>query len=150
MEKNESKKTSLYKCIWTGDYSENTKSIELETLDRFGFSTKKIFHIKPEFEDDLKEYNSYLKKYGRTFIGLILFISFLLITAPFIALAMGYSENIVLDIIGILIFLLGLVIILLPLPTPETIKWLGVIKAIYITRVLGIVTLLFGIVLFIF
>lgn len=137
--------SEIPKCIWSGKRDNRVKAITLKTLDRFSFPTEKEFHVLPEYEQNLREYNKKLCAHGRTFLLFILTLSAILMTAPVFVLLLEVPESLILYAVGVLIASLGIGIIFYPFATPETVKWLGLERAIKIARYTGVIMILLGI-----
>ncbi|MFD2531795.1 hypothetical protein [Gracilimonas halophila] len=135
------------KCIWSGKKTTDVKPVTLETLDRFTIPTEKTFYVLPEFESKLREFNDRFITYGRTFLYLIIGLTILLVVVPLLVLALSVSEKFLLLVTGFITSLMGIVVVIFPFTTPETIHWLGIRKAQKIGRFVGFLTLILGIVI---
>lgn len=133
------------KCIWSGKRSPKVKPVTLDTLDRFAQPAQKTVYVLPEYEDELQQFNETFVHQGKTFLFLILTISLLTVIVPLGLLFISGNENLVLAAVGILVSLLGMLVIIFPFTTPETIHWLGIKKSIILMRALGVLTILIGI-----
>lgn len=133
------------KCIWTGERDSRAIPVELNTVDRLSFPSEKTFYVLPEYEQKLRDFNKRLIKNGRLFLTLIIGLTLFLPFIALIGMAFSFSGSIILISVGIITSLIGVVIILFPFATPETVKWIGLKKAITTARVTGIFTVLLGI-----
>ena len=136
------------KCIWSGERSPNVIVVTLKTRDRFARPTEKTFHVLPEYEEDLRRYNHKFFTFGKSFVFVIIVLSALMIIAPVTLIAVSAPDPIILLSVGFLIFLMGILIVIFPFSTPETNRWLGIAKAMIVTRILGVLSALFGLALY--
>lgn len=136
------------KCIWSGKRSPNVIPITLKTLDRFAQPTERTFYVLPEHAEDLRRFNHKFVSFGKPFLFVIIALSVLLIIIPIILLAVSAPDSIILLTIGFLVFLMGILVVIFPFSTPETIRWLGIQKAIIVTRIVGVLTSLLGVVIY--
>lgn len=132
-------------CIWTGRRDARVKAITLKTLDRFSVPTEETFYVLPEYEQSLRKFNGRLVDWGRSFLKLIFGLILLMLISVLLALIFSVSNSMVLYAVGINTSLIGLVIVLFPFATPETVKWMGLKRAIIAVRTTGFLTIIFGI-----
>lgn len=117
------------RCAWTHESGPGLERITLPVPNRLGMGAEEeTFFVRPEHEADLRRFINYVRRYGRLFLLLIVLLS---ITTLGFALA----ENLL--GVGISVLLTGIVLIIFPFATPETVKGLGLSRAIKLTRILG-------------
>lgn len=140
-------KRDSQKCIWTGKKTEQLIKVELNTLDRFTIPKKKTFCVSPRYEDKLRKFNQKLLTYGRLFLYLIIAHTGLLIVAVTVLSALPDYHFLIIPVSATITSSIGILITILPFSTPETIKWLGLRRAIKVTRLLGLLTIAMGLVM---
>ena len=138
-------KQNSQRCIWTGKKSEQLIAVKLQTLDRFSFPTVKTFHVSPQHEHKLRQFNQKLLTYGRPFLYMMIALTGLLIISVIAISPFPKYQFLMLPVAGTITASIGILIAILPFSTPETIKWLGLRRSIKITRMLGIFTIIMGI-----
>lgn len=131
------------KCIWTGKRDASVKPVTLQTLDRFTIPTEKTFHISGEYEQELYRFNEKYRKYGRFFLYTVICLTFLIIAVPLALAATGISD-LILTSIGTITALTGILIVIFPFPTHETVHRLGLDSAQKLVRTAGYLTVLVG------
>lgn len=118
------------RCLWTNRTGEGLREITLPTLDRFAIRAREErVHVLPEHEAELRRFNDYANRYARLFLALML-----LGTLALLVFALADSDSGV----GVSIALLGLLGIVFPFATPETVQMLGMRSAIRTTRIFGV------------
>lgn len=135
------------KCVWTGKRDPRVKSIVLKTLDRFSIPTEKTFYVLPEYDQNLRDYNNRFVNSGRFFLISILGLTVLLPVSGLVGIVFSFSSSIILFPVGIITSLIGVVIVLFPFTTPETVEWLGLKNGIIVARITGFVTIVVGIII---
>lgn len=126
----EGKKRSVPpRCLWSNRTGEGLKEITLPTMDRFAIRMREErVYVLPEHEAELRRFNDYANRWGRLFLGLML-----LGTLGILVFAL--DDN---DLgIGLSIVLLGVLGVVFPFATPETVQALGVRSAVRTTRILS-------------
>ncbi len=132
------------KCIWSGQRSPDVIPVTLTTVDRFAFTTEETFYVCPQHEEKLRAFNQRLVTHAQTFLYAILGLTLLLLVATFSSMALGFTEYYILLTVASIISVMGGLIIIFPFSTPETIQWLGIRKAIKLTRSIGVLTVILG------
>ncbi|MFH0948031.1 MAG: hypothetical protein V1833_03435 [Elusimicrobiota bacterium] len=129
------------RCVWCYKKNEGLKQIEVIVPNRFGMRAhKEIFYVcSSEHERYFKKVADYAKRFGFFFLVIIG-----LSTVSVIAVSSLVCEEIVNYVVGSDISLIGILIIIFPFATPETVAILGVKKSIILMRVVGIVLLILG------
>lgn len=132
------------RCIWSGRRGSGLKEITVESTDRFGRVVERTFHVLPEHEEEFIAFNRYLVRYVRPFLWSVVNLTVAIVVLPLAALLMGAGERLVLTVVAVGVVLLGLLMVVFPFSTPETVRWLGLRRARMVTRVMGFVTMGLG------
>ncbi|WP_322569427.1 hypothetical protein [Rhodohalobacter sp.] len=132
------------KCIWSAKESDRLKSVTMETLNRFARPATKTYHVLPEHEEELRQFNRFFVQNARRFLGLIIFIILFLLLTPLIILLAPLSDHVALHLVGFSMMALGFVIYIYPFATPETLQVLGIKKSIIACRISGVLICLIG------
>jgi hypothetical protein len=130
----------MRKCEWCHKDNDELKEISILSTNLSAANRREIsYFVCPEHERKLRRFYDRVRRYNFLFLGLIAIFLFGLI-APTI-----YFDNHWSVILPLLSFAsLGLLSILFPFCTPETIAMIGVAKSIMIVRIFGVVIFALG------
>lgn len=117
------------RCIWSNEKGEHLKEITVTTLSPFATRTREeTVFVSPEHEREFRRFNAYELRYGRLFVGIILAGTVLLA-----AFALGGSSLGA----GLTMIAIGVVTLLFPFATPQTVRIHGLRRSIQMSRRLG-------------
>lgn len=136
------------KCVWTGKIEPDVKEVKLKSIDHFAGPTEKVFYVSSRHEEDLKRYNKFVLQKAKMFLFLVSGLSVLLIGIAISALILRQFESVFLILVGLTTTFIGLAIVRFPISTPETVKMMGIQKAIKLTEWAGWCTVILGLILF--
>lgn len=133
-------------CIWTNLETERVKEVTIKTTNRFGGGVhEKKVYVLPEHEQQLRQFNEHIVRYGKLFLIIVLSLPLLpLILAGFLFLDF-ITGKLILVATGVVTICLGITIIVFPFSTPETGSIFGLNRAIKITKITGGIVALLGI-----
>jgi len=123
----------MRKCAWCNKQSDELKEIAVLSTNLSAAKRREIsFFACPEHESKLCRFYDRVRRHALLFLGLIVLSLFGLIVSAI------FHNN---DWSGYLFILsfasIGLVLILFPFCTPETVSIMGVAKSIKIARIMG-------------
>ena len=125
----------MRKCIWCNKESEQIKEIAVLTKNRFGVNPhERNYFVCSEHEEKFRKFNDQVRRYALLFICLIAISLLGLIGA---ACWTGNNNYPAAYLSTTSFALIGLVFIIFPFCTPETIAMMGVAKSIKIARIIG-------------
>lgn len=131
------------KCIWCNNESEQIKEITVLTRNRFGVNThERNYFVCSEHEEKFRKFNDQVRRYALLFLGLIIISLLGLVGA---ACWTGNNNYPAAYLFTASFALVGLVAIVFPFCTPETITMIGVAKSIKAARIIGGVIFALGI-----
>ena len=104
-------------------------------------------HVLPEHEEALREFVERARRFGRPFLLSVLAFTLGMVAAVVLGSLDVWSSPVTAGIAGTLLSLLGLLLVIFPFATPETVQAFGVCRSILIVRVLGLLALVAGIVM---
>lgn len=116
----------MHKSLWTGRSSE--KLISLRFNDE-------VFFVEPENREKLEGYLEFSKKWQGRFLGIVVSLSIL---TPLLAIMAAEWT------IGFALLALAIVFMILPLPTPQTLRLIGAQKSILIVRIIALAIAVLG------
>ena len=132
------------KCIWSNKEDERVKEITALATDSFGLNPQeKTFFVLPEYEHDFRRFMDRAVRYSRLFLGLVALSMIILLVGVLLSAALGGHPGP--TVIGLSLWFLGVVMILLPFSTPETVRIMGIAKAVMFVRLFGGVTIGLGV-----
>ncbi len=121
------------KCVWCNKENEQIKKITALTKTGFGRKLHEIdYFVCPEHEDKFRRFNDRVARYAILFVSLMA-IGLLGMVAP----AIFHNNNWSGYLFVMSFAFLGLVLVLFPFCTPETIAIMGVAKSIKVARIMG-------------
>ncbi len=136
------------KCIWTGRRDERAVEVTLSSPGSLALRAETPVHVLPEYEQQLREFNSDFARNEQRFLygifGTIFMIVFLVLVGLILTALTSLPDSILIISAGLAIILFGGIIYRYPYSTPQTVKWLGIEKAVKVTRWCGIGTITFG------
>ena len=123
----------MRKCAWCNKQSDELKEIAVLSTNLSAANRREIsYFVCPEHEPNLRRFYDRVRGYALLFLGLIA-ISLIGLITPTIC-----SDNYWAGYLFITSFAsIGLVLILFPFCTPETIAMMGMAKSIKIARIIG-------------
>lgn len=128
--------TNAPRCVWTRRRSPHLVRIEYDTLDRLAIDTRRASAwVLPEHEQEFLAFNAFAMRWAQTFLVL----AFALTTLSLIAAILGAIVW-----VGLAVGALGVLVVVFPFATPETVAFLGARAAIRLARGLGLVTASLG------
>ncbi len=137
----------MRKCIWCNKESEQIKEITVLTKNRFGVNQQeRNYFVCPEHEEKFRKFNDQVRRYALLFICLVAISLLGLIGA---ACWTGNNSYPAAYLFIASFALVGLVAIIFPFATPETIEMMGVAKSIKVVRIIGGVIFALGATLFV-
>lgn len=133
-------------CIWTNLKTDKAKEISIIALNRFGGGVhEKKVYILPEYEQQFRKFNTYMLRYSKLFLILVLGLPVIPIILTFFLFFELITGTLILFVTGLLTFSIGITFILFPFPTPETVNMFGLKRAVSIVKIMGALVSLFGI-----
>lgn len=132
-------------CIWSGRKSDSVKPVTLQSLNRFGSPEVRTFYVLPEHEEKLREFNRNFVQNGKSLLLIIIITTLIMILSSIISIFVIGSEQILMVIVGTCILAMSFAFIKYPFATPETVKFIGIYKAIRIVKIAGFTLLLMGV-----
>jgi hypothetical protein len=131
------------KCIWSNRKSSALKEISIVTLDRLGRNpSPRTYLVLPEHEAQFRHFNDKYRRFGRVFFWLIVFCLIVLMIGGGLTSFGGIQAG--LELTGAGLLFMGVLIVVLPFTTPETVRSMGVARSIKLAKILGWVTALLG------
>ncbi|MNL14750.1 hypothetical protein D3C87_1357070 [compost metagenome] len=119
------------RSIWSGRYSDSLIKVSTGVQ-----SQEKDLFVEPEYKEELSAYLVFADKWKHVFLGLVLSSSCVIAILALVAPVWT---------IGACLVLLAVFLIVLPLPTPQTIQLLGVRKSILLIRAIAVLVAGIGI-----
>ena len=123
----------MRKCSWCNKQNNELKEIAILSTNLFASKRREIsYFVCPEHEPKLRKFYDRVRRYALLFLGLITLSLIGLITPTM------YSDSYWSGYLFITSFAsIGLILILFPFCTPETIAMTGAAKSIKIVRIMG-------------
>ena len=124
------------RCIWSKRKDPGTREITLEPRDRF--TRPQTVWVCPAHEAQVRAYHAYSERYGGWFLaffGLIVF-------GAFMSIPLGISEAVG---GGAVLVASGMLMVVFPFATPQTVQMLGVRASVVMTWVGGLAMFGFGV-----
>ena len=119
----------MQKCMWCNKKSNELMEFFVPNSNLSSSNPlEKPYFVCPEHEQKLRKFYNYAKRYAPAFIGL------LALSLVSLIIAGGYSSK---NLFIASFASMGLIIIIFPFCTPQTITMVGVAKSIIIARILG-------------
>ena len=123
-------------CIWSKRNDPGTREIALEPRDRF--TRPETVRVCPAHEAQVRAYHAYSEQYGGWFLALF----GLLVFGAFMSIPLGISERIV---AGVVPLCFGVLMVVFPFATPQTVHVLGMRTSVLVVRVGGLVLAGYGV-----
>ena len=134
----------MRKCIWCNKESEQIKEITVLAKNRFGVKPREVnCFVCSKHEEKFRQFNDQVRRYALLFICLIAISLLGLIGA---ACWTGNNSYPAAYLSTASFAFMGLVFIVFPFCTPETIAMMGVAKSIKIARIIGGVIFALGVI----
>lgn len=117
------------RCIWSNRQDPGTREVELEPKTRF--ARPEAVQVCPAHESQVRKYHDSCERYGGWFLalhGLLAFGSLML-------WALGVPEN---AVAGGLFIGVGVLVLVFPFATPQTVEMMGVYPSVLLVRVIGV------------
>jgi hypothetical protein len=117
------------RCIWSNRKDPGTREVMLESGSRF--SQAEAVEVCPAHEPRVQKFHGHSERYGGLFLGLY----WLLVFAALILWALGIDET---AIGGGVLICFGVLMVVFPFATPQTIAMIGVHASVVLVRMSGI------------
>lgn len=117
------------RCIWSNRNDPGTREVMLEPKNRF--SRPEAIQVCPAHESQVREYYDYCEGYGGWFLALHGLLAF----GSLILWALGVPEN---AVAGGLFIGAGVLVLVFPFATPQTVEMMGVYPSVTLVRVIGV------------
>lgn len=131
------------RCIWCNKKDNSLKEIVVTASNRFGSKPReKIFFVHPEHEITFRAFNQYSEKFNKLFLVLIGIALLAMILLQIVLVAV--NQNLGIIGVGVAVIFLGILVIVFPFSTPETVMLFGLKSAIKLVRVVGLVAVGLG------
>jgi hypothetical protein len=125
-----------HRCAWTNDPADNLKEVVLVVPNRFGTRpAPKTFFVLPEYEERLRQFVRLGQRFGLAFLTSMLVLT---LAIPIAAVTRRYV------LAGTLVASEGILMIVFPFATPETVNRLGFGASITLVRVVAFFVILLG------
>ncbi len=125
------------RCVWSNRESVNLKEVVLDAPNRIGMRpAPRAFHVLPEYEEELRRFIERVRRFAVLFVSLMTLLS----VATVFCAVLGQ-----LTFLGLTVVLMGLVLLVLPFPTPETVNAFGLKKSIILVRAIALVVIVLGV-----
>jgi len=125
-----------HRCAWTNEPADHLKEVVLVGPNRFGVRpAPKTFFVLPEYEEKLRQFVQRGQRFGLAFLTSMLVLT---LAIPIAALTRRYV------LAGALVASEGLLMIVFPFATPETVNRLGFGASIALVRVVAFFVILIG------
>jgi hypothetical protein len=133
------------RCVWCGRDGREVIEIALETTDRLAWRTRvQPFVVHREHEAAFRGFCARVASQGRRFLLAIAALVAAIVAFQIVVAAGGVAVG--LAGIGLSVVLLGGLLIALPIATPETVRLVGVLRAVRLVRIAGAVVCAVGLV----
>ena len=124
------------RCAWTNEPAVNLKEVVLVVPNRFGIRpAPKTFFVLPEYEEKLRKFVLFGHRFGLAFLTSMLVLT---LAIPIAAVTRRYV------LAGSLVAAEGVLLIVFPFATPETVNRLGIGASITLARVVAFFVILIG------
>lgn len=117
------------RCIWSNRNDPGTREVMLEPKSRF--SRPEAVQVCSAHESQVREYYDYCERYGGWFLALHGLLAF----GSLILWALGVPEN---AVAGGLFIAVGVLVLVLPFATPQTVEMMGIYPSVLLVRVIGV------------
>ena len=125
-----------HRCAWTNEPAVDLKEVVLVVLNRFGIRpAPKTFFVLPEYEEKLRKFVQLGHRFGLAFLTSMVVLT---LAIPIAALTRRYV------LAGTLVAAEGVLLIIFPFATPETVRSLGIGASITLVRVVACSVILIG------
>lgn len=125
------------RCIWSNEKGDHLKEIKVTTLSPFATRTREeTVFISPEHESEFRRFNTYELRYGRLFVAIILAGTVLLTAFALAGSSLGA---------GLTTIAMGILTLLFPFATPETVRIHGLRSSIQMARRLAMLGMGLGV-----
>jgi len=125
-----------HRCAWTNEPADDLKKVVLVVPNRFGIRpAPKTFFVLPEYEEKLRKFVQLGHRFGLAFLTSMLVLT---LAVPIAALTRRYV------LAGTLVAAEGVLLIIFPFATPETVRSLGIGPSITLVRVVACSVILIG------
>ena len=124
------------RCIWSKRNDPGTREITLESPNRF--TRPETVRVCPAHEAEVRAFHAYAERYGGWFLALF----GLLVFGAFMSIPLGISERIV---AGVVPFCFGVLMVVFPFATPQTVQILGMRTSVLVVRLGGVALAGYGV-----
>jgi hypothetical protein len=123
-------------CIWSNRFDEPVREVELELLNRWGMRIeRKAVVVCAAHEPEVRRFAGLETGWGRLAMPLTLILTVLAIAGTFVEPLALTSGSIV---------AMGVLFLIFPFATPETVSMMGLEKSIHLARFGGLVLIALG------
>lgn len=122
------------RCVWSNEYDEGTRMVVLQVRGRP--AADEVVNVCPAHEAKVRRIHRRAERYGN-----VLFASFgvsviVMVGSTLAGIGVGMG-------MGVIFF--GTAILILPFPTPQTVGALGMRRAVWVARGIGVLIIALGI-----
>lgn len=121
----------------------NKDAVEKLPLD-LGIGSANLHYCSESCKDEITKYIEEVKRYKGLFLGLILGSILIMVLVNGIIIAINQNPRLMALTTCVAVGIVGITIIIFPFSTPETVRWLGIKKARIVTRILGLILIVVG------
>lgn len=123
------------RCIWCNQAGGELERVVVESSNRFAVSPEtKEYWVHTNHRQQFLAFNERKERYGKLFlIAMLAPFGILIVLEPILVIM--DKPRIALATVGAIVMAVGFAAIALPFATPETVRWLGLRRAIAIVRV---------------
>ena len=133
------------RCIWCHRADGSVREVTLPMIDRWGGNPiPRPFPVHAEHEDALRRFAALANRNGRRFILGTVGVAVAMLLVPIGAVAFGLAPSLGRIATGSGTTLLGVMIVVWPFATPETVGMMGIERSVRLVRVVGVVFTLAG------
>lgn len=122
------------RCVWCNQSDGDLVEVIVDSSNRFANSSQPTrYMVHPEHRDAFLTFHERKERYGKRFLFAVFGIAIALAVLEPILLLMEVPR-IAVGLCGVLVSAIGVVAIILPFGTPETVSWLGWRRTISVVR----------------
>lgn len=124
------------RCIWSNRKDPGTREITLTPVNRL--SRPETVRVCPAHEPRFRAFHAYADRYGNWFLALFGLIVF----GAFMSIPLGISEAVA---GGAVLLATGVLMVVFPFATPQTVQMLGVRTSVFLVRVSSVLLVGYGV-----
>jgi len=127
------------RCAWSGADADDVEAIEAPAVDRFGRDDgRKVYWVRPRYRPAFLSWNAVVVRWGRWYLPMVAVCIAIMVAAAALAGLPGLGGG---------VLLLGLLFVIMPSATPETVDMLGIRNSMLVVRAMAIAMVVGGILL---